>query len=136
MRYPIAIEIGNETTAYGVIVPDLPGCFSAGDTIDDAVSAAEEAAAAWIDATLDAGGVVPSPSSIETLRAQPDYAGWAFGFIEIDPALLDSTVERINITLPRRVLRRLDAQARAAGETRSGYIAHLTLEGRGDLHSQ
>ena|SRR5579863_10360471 len=136
MRYPIAVEIGNETTAYGVIVPDLPGCFSAGDTIDDAVSAAEEAAAAWIDATLDAGGVVPSPSSIETLRAQPDYAGWAFGFIEIDPALLDSTVERINITLPRRVLRRLDAQARAAGETRSGYIAHLTLEGRGDLHSQ
>jgi predicted RNase H-like HicB family nuclease len=134
MRYPIAIEIGNETTAYGVVVPDLPGCFSAGDTIDEAVSAAEEAAAAWIDATLDTGGVVPSPSSIETLRVHPDYAGWAFGFIDVDAALLDSTVERVNITLPRRVLRRLDAQARAAGETRSGYIAHLTLEIRRDLH--
>jgi metal-responsive CopG/Arc/MetJ family transcriptional regulator len=34
----------------------------------------------------------------------------------------------VNITLPRRVLRRLDALARAAGESRSGYIAHLTLE--------
>jgi predicted DNA-binding protein len=33
----------------------------------------------------------------------------------------------VNITLPRRVLHRLDALARNAGETRSGYIAHLTL---------
>jgi predicted RNase H-like HicB family nuclease len=132
MRYPIAIEIGTGTAAYGVVVPDLPGCFSAGDTMDDAVNAAEEAAAAWIDATLDAGGTVPAPSSIETLRARPDYAGWAFGVIAVDPAALDSSVERVNITLPRRVLLRLDAQARAAGESRSGYIAHLTLEGPRD----
>jgi predicted RNase H-like HicB family nuclease len=129
MRYPIAIEIGTETTAYGVVVPDLPGCFSAGDTIDDAMTAAEEAAAAWIDATLDAGGSVPAASSIEALRERPEYAGWAFGVITVDPAALDSSIERVNITLPRRVLLRLDAQARAVGESRSGYIAHLTLEG-------
>ncbi len=88
MRYPIAIEVGSETTTYGVVVPDLPGCFSAGDAIDEAVRAAEEAAAAWIDVTLDAGDVVPSPSSMATLRAQPDHAGWAFAFIELDPTLL------------------------------------------------
>ena len=134
MRYPIAIEIGTETAAYGIVVPDLPGCFSAGDTIDEAVSAAEEAAAAWIDATLDAGGAVPAPSSIEDVRSRPDYAGWAFGVITVNPAALDSTVERVNITLPRRILLRLDALARAAGESRSGYIAQLTMEGRSDRH--
>jgi metal-responsive CopG/Arc/MetJ family transcriptional regulator len=48
--------------------------------------------------------------------------------ITLDPALLDDTIERVNITLPTRVLRRLDARARAAGESRSGFIAHLTLE--------
>lgn len=37
MRYPIAIEISSQTTACGVVVPDLPGCFSAGDTLDEAV---------------------------------------------------------------------------------------------------
>jgi predicted RNase H-like HicB family nuclease len=110
VRYPVAIEIGTESTAYGVVVPDLPGCFSAGETIDDAVIAAEEAATAWIEATLDAGGTVPAPSSIETLRAQPEYAGWVFGVIAVDPAALDSSVERVNITLPRRVLLRLDAR--------------------------
>ena len=46
----------------------------------------------------------------------------------IDPAALDDTVERVNITLPRRILRRLDDEARAAGETRSGYIAKLAID--------
>ena len=91
MRYPIAIEPGTGTTAFGVIVPDLPGCFSAGDTLDDAMSGAEEAAAAWIDATLDAGRAIPTASSLEVLRQRPDYAGWTFGVITLDPALLDET---------------------------------------------
>jgi predicted RNase H-like HicB family nuclease len=130
MRYPIAIEPGNETTAFSVVVPDLPGCFSAGDTLDQAVAGAEEAAAAWIDASLDAGEAIPAPSSLEAVSRNPDYAGWTFGIITLDPALLDDTIERVNITLPRRVLRRLDALARAAGESRSGYITHLTLEER------
>ncbi len=127
MHYPIAIEPGTDTTAVGVVVPDLPGCFSAGDTLDEAVSGAEEAAA-WIDAALDAGRAIPGPTSLDTIRGMPDYAGWAFGIITLDPALLDDTIERVNITLPRRVLKRLDALAQAAGESRSGFIAHLTLD--------
>ena len=130
MRYPIAIEPGDEMTAFGVIVPDLPGCFSAGDTLDEALAGAEEAAAAWIDAALDADETIPPPSSLEAVHANPDFAGWTFGVVTIDPALLDDTVERVNITLPRRVLKRLDAIARAAGSTRSGFIARMTLEER------
>ncbi len=130
MRYPIAIESGSGQSAFGVIVPDLPGCFSAGDSLDEALSGAEEAVAAWIDATLDAGQAIPLPSSLEALRDNPDYEGWALGVVAVDPALLDDTTERVNITLPRRVLRRLDALARAAGESRSGFIAQLTLEDR------
>ena len=129
MRYPIAIEPGTDTTAFGVIVPDLPGCFSAGDTLDEAIAGAEEAASAWVDAALDAAEAIPAPTSLQAIRQNPGYAGWIFGVITLDPTLLDDTTERVNITLPRRVLKRLDALARAAGESRSGYIAHLTLEG-------
>lgn len=131
MRYPIAIESGTEQTAYGVVIPDLPGCFSAGDTLDEAMQGAEEAAAAWIDATLDAGGPIPRPSSLDVIRRHPDYAGWTFGVVTLDPGLLDDAIERVNITLPRRVLMRLDSLARSAGESRSGYIAHLTMEAPG-----
>ena len=128
MRYPIAIEAGDAATAFGVVVPDLPGCFSAGDTLDEAIENAEEAVAAWIDVALDTGDSIPAPSSLDAVRLKPEFAGWAFGVVSIDPALLDDTIERVNITLPRRVLSRLDAMAKAAGESRSGFIAQLTLE--------
>jgi predicted RNase H-like HicB family nuclease len=127
MRYPIAIEPGSDSTAFGVVVPDLPGCFSAGDTLDEALAGAEEAAAAWVDAALDEGEAIPPPSSVDSLRRNSAYEGWIFGVVTLDPALLDDTTERVNITLARRVLRRLDALARAAGQTRSGYIARLTV---------
>jgi predicted RNase H-like HicB family nuclease len=131
MRYPIVIEPGTESTAFGVVVADLPGCFSAGDSLDEAIAGAEEAAAAWIDAALDGGDAIPAPSGLDSIRENPAYKGWLLGVIATDPALLDDTIERVNITLPRRVLRRLDARARAAGESRSGFIAHLTLEEAG-----
>ena len=128
MRYPVVIEEGTGGTAFGVIVPDLPGCFSAGDTLDEAMANVEEAAAAWIDATLDAGGSVPAPSSLEEIKARRDYKGWTFGVVTIDPALLDDTTTRINVSLPVRVLKRLDAKVRDSGEKdRSSYIAKMAM---------
>lgn len=128
MHYPIAIEDRTDRTAYGVVVPDLPGCFSAGDTLEEAITGAEEAALAWIEAALDAGDPIPQPSPLEAIRAKPEFTGWILSLVTVDPAVLDDAVERVNITLPRRVLRRLDDEARAAGETRSGYIAKLAIE--------
>lgn len=131
MRYPIAIEPGNESTAWGVVVPDLPGCFSAGDSMEEAVIQAEEAITAWIEAAIDAGEPIPAPTSMEALRAaHPELEGWVWGLVKVDPAMLDDTLERVNISLPRRVLHRLDALARNAGETRSGLIARMAIEGR------
>ena len=132
MRYPVAIEPGTDAAAWGVIVPDLPGCFSAGDTLEEAMIQAEEAVTAWIEVALDAGQDIPTPSHIEALRtAHPEFGGWLWALVKVDPAMLDDTVERVNISLPRRVLRRLDARARTAGETRSGFIARMAVEGRG-----
>jgi len=128
VRYPIAIEPGDESTAFGIVVPDLLGCFSAGDSLEEAMTGVEEAAVAWLDATLDSGGAIPAPSDLDDVRRNPEFSGWTFGVISVDPAVLDDAVERVNITLPHRVLERLDAQARAAGKSRSGYIAQLTLE--------
>jgi len=136
MRYPIAIEPASDTTAWGVVVPDLPGCFSAGDTLEDAMIQAEEAITGWIEVALDAGQVIPTPSPIEALRAaHPDFAGWLWALVKVDPAMLDDTLERVNISLPRRVLHRLDARARSSGETRSGFIARMAIEGHEAEHA-
>ena len=53
--------------------------------------------------------------------------GWTRGLVTVDIASLSDKVERINITLPARVLRRIDQAAKAAGESRSGYIARRAL---------
>jgi predicted RNase H-like HicB family nuclease len=127
MRYPILIEEGTETAAFGVVVPDLPGCFSAGDTLDEAVEAVKEAAAAWIDVALDSGLAVPPPSSLEAVRNLRGYKGWAVGIVDLEDSFFDDAVERVNITLPRRILRRLDDMARSEGQSRSGLIARLTV---------
>ena len=131
MRYPVAVEPGTDTEAFGVVVPDLPGCFSAGDTMEEAMTMAEEAIASWIETALDSGLDIPRPSSIDALRKQhKEWKGWVWALVNLDPAVLDDTLERVNISLPRRVLHRLDALARAMGETRSGFIARMALEGQ------
>lgn len=131
MHHPIAIEPGTVDTDWGVVVPDLAGCFSAGDTMEDALIQAEAAVVAWIEATLDAGQPVPKPSSIDSLRAgHAELDGWLWALVKVAPAMLDNTLERVNISLPRRVLHRLDALARDAGESRSGFIARMAIESR------
>jgi len=127
IRYPIVIEEGSQDTAFGVAVPDLPGCFSAGDTLDEALDGAKEAVAAWVDAAIDSGQPIPAPSSLESVRQLPDYDGWTFGLVELDPALFDDSIERVNITLPKRVLRRLDDLAASRHQSRGAFIAELTM---------
>lgn len=127
MRYPIAIEPGDVDTASGVVVPDLPGCFSAGDTFDEAVGNASEAIALWIETVLDDGGLVPPPGRLETHRANPDFAGRIWALVEVDPALISDKAERVNIALPARLLRRIADYARAHHETRSGFLARAAI---------
>jgi hypothetical protein len=50
--------------------------------LDEAIEAAKEAAAGWIDAALDAGDPIPPASSLDSVRHDPDYAGWILGIVE------------------------------------------------------
>ncbi len=129
MKYPIAIEPGDDNLAWSVVVPDLPGCFSAADSgVDEAIENAKEAIELWIETALDAGQNVPKPSSVTSLQKKREFKGWIWAIADIDPALLSDDIERVNITLPKRVLARLDAKAKQHGETRSGFIAHLAIQ--------
>lgn len=127
MRYPIVIERGDETHAYGVVVPDLPGCFSAGDTLDEAFEMAKEAIEGWIECVMDDGEEIPKPSTMEEISKMEEFQGWILGSVDVDFSKLSDKVERVNITLPARILRRLDAQAQKAGVSRSGYLSQLVM---------
>ncbi len=125
MRYPIVIEAGNDTTAYGVVVPDLPGCFSAGETLDEAVTNTTEAIELHIEALLASGEPIPAARTLSAHQKNPDYAGWMWVLVDIDMSRLEDVTERINITLSRRALFIIDAAAKRAGESRSAYLARV-----------
>jgi len=129
MEYPVVIEPGSDTSAWGVVVPDLPGCFSAADSgLDEALSNAREAIAAWMEEAIANGESIPRPSRIDALAQSGEFDGWIWALVHVDPAWTDERVERVNITLPRRVLALLDAKANKAQEIRSAYIAQLALQ--------
>jgi len=60
--------------AFGIVVPDLPGCTSGGATVGAALRNAAEAATLWIEDALADGEKIPSPRSAEKLRNDPAVA--------------------------------------------------------------
>jgi predicted RNase H-like HicB family nuclease len=70
MRY-IALVDG-KAGAYGVVMPDLPGCTSAGSTTDEALRNAVEAVRLWAEDAIDDGEALQPPRSVEALRADPE----------------------------------------------------------------
>jgi predicted RNase H-like HicB family nuclease len=125
MRYPIAIEIGDEKTAYGVVVPDLPGCFSAGDTLDEAISNSEEAMLLWFHE--DEPVAPPAASKIEDLRKRKEFKDRLWVLVSVDLSKLNDKAVRINVTIPERILHNIDAHVSAIGESRSGFLTRAAM---------
>lgn len=123
MEFIVAIEPGSETTAFGVVVPDLPGCFSAGDTLDKAVDNAREAIELWCQTVIEDGGDVPAAKTLAEHQADPDYVGWIWAVVEVPVERYFGPAEKLNITLPRLLLVKIDEYALAHGESRSGFLA-------------
>ena len=59
---------------YGVSFPDLPGCVTAGKTLEEAREMAAEALALHLDGLIEDGAAVPSPSSANAVAARPEAA--------------------------------------------------------------
>lgn len=96
MKFIIAIEPGTETTAFGVVVPDLPGCFSAGDTLDKAVGNARDAIELWCQAVIEDGGDFPVAKTLAEHQANPDFAGWIWAVVEMPSAKMKPGIQVAN----------------------------------------
>ncbi len=84
MTFLIAIH-KDPGTSYGVSVPDLPGCITAGDTIPEAFDMAKEAIELHLTGMLDDGLQLPDPTNdLEQLRSNPDYADALWGVVQIE----------------------------------------------------
>ena len=122
MKFIIAIEPGTESTAWGVSVPDLPGCFSAGDTMDEAMENAREAIDQHVEIMIEDGAPIPAARPLSAHQANPEYAGWVWAVVDVPVEKYLGPAEKINITVPRLVLARIDEYVKSHGMSRSGFL--------------
>ena len=124
-----AIVHKDEDSAWGVQFPDLPGCFSAADELDDVLANASEAVGLYLE-----GENAPKPSSIEKIRAiaADDLAEGAF-LLAVPYLTSNSRPTRVNISLERGMLDAIDIAAASRKLTRSAFLAEAArneIEGR------
>lgn len=127
MNYPVVIH-KDEDSDYGASFPDLLGCISAGDTIEEALAMATEAAEVHIEFMLDKGQSPPVAGNIEDYINDPEYADGIFwSFVTIDFSKLADKSKRINITVPERLLKVIDEHVTAKNLSRSGFLVSSAL---------
>ena len=127
MRYPIVIHKDSKSD-FGVTVPDIPGCFSAGATMDEVISMAQEAIECHLEGMLMDGEAIPVPTAIENHQKDKQFKGGVWAVVEIDISKLSVKSKRINITMPEKLLNAVDNYAQKHSETRSGLLAQAVTE--------
>lgn len=130
MLYPLAIE--KVSDGYVVAIPDIPGCYSAGDTLEEALLNSRQAIESHLELLVQDGEEIPQGTSIENHRHDPDYEGHDifFSIVDVDISNLLGKAEKINITLPSRLIRRIDAFVAQHPEykSRSGFLAKVATD--------
>jgi predicted RNase H-like HicB family nuclease len=124
LRY-IAFIHKDPASSYGVSFPDVPGCFSAGETLDEAARNAVEALSGHVRLLEMDGDPVPQPRDFDAIMADPALEEDRAGAVTIViPLVRDrgSTV-RVNVSFDLGLLEAIDAAARERGQTRSAFLA-------------
>jgi predicted RNase H-like HicB family nuclease len=86
----IALVHKDEGTSFGVSFPDVPGCISAGDTLEEAIANAAEALGGHLALMKEDGDVVPPPRSFDQLKRDAQF-------------LDDATEAIVAVVMPRRI---------------------------------
>lgn len=127
MRYPVVIH-KDELSDFGVSVPDIPGCYSAGSTYDEALTNAIEAIECHLEGLLMDKESLPVGTTIDRWINDEEFQGGVWAFIDIDLSQISGKAKRINITMPERVLSLIDLYAKNHSiKNRSSFLADAAL---------
>ena len=124
MRYPIILHT-DDKQQFGVTVPDLPGCFSQGDSIENAVDNAREAILFHAETLISEKQSIPKPTEIIDLSDFHGKVGTSLiAYADVDIESIMGPARRINITIKMASLQVIDIRAKARGMNRSEYLAY------------
>ena len=128
-RYYPAVIHKDSDSDFGVHFPDVPGCYSAGRTLEEAVGMAEEALNFHFDGLAEDDSPFPAASGLaeaEALARADRETGETVAAVQLIPAYLPDEVARINLSIDKGLLARIDSVAGHYG--RSGWLAEAARE--------
>lgn len=117
MLFPAAIFIEKDK-AYGVTLPDLPGCNTAGDTLEEALGNVQEA----VELLLEDTTRKPATAGLEAYKDDPFYKDAVWAMVNVDLGFLDERTVRVNVSFPAGTLEEIDKAAKGRGLTRSAFL--------------
>jgi predicted RNase H-like HicB family nuclease len=121
LTYPALLEPTPEG-GFGVTFPDLPGCVTVGDSYEDAIAQAIEALSLHLEGMAEDGDAYPTASRVGAVS--PAYlAATPGGHVALIAAMAPGRPERVNISMNRSLLDRIDRFATDAGLNRSAFLA-------------
>ena len=83
MKYPVVLHVDADSE-YGVTVPDVPGCFSSGETMAEALDNVREALALHFEGLVADGCPLSPASEVDVHATNPDYAGGVWALVDFD----------------------------------------------------
>ncbi len=119
MLYPVFVHQENNS-AYGAILPDLPGVHSAADDPEALPCLIQEAVELMYDGE---SGMPPRPSPVSAHRSDPQYTDGFWMLVDIDLAKINTRAVRLNISLPEHLVGKIDHAAAARRMSRSAFLA-------------
>lgn len=127
----VAVIEKDPDSAFGVWFPDVEGCFSAGDTLEQAAANAGAALRQHTEALESAGRQVPMARAVDAVmqdrEVRKSVRGGALLFAV--PLLADAgRTVRINISLDKALVDQIDTAAEKRGLTRSAFLAQAARE--------
>ncbi len=99
LKYPVSIEEAPEG-GYFIQIKDLPGCYSQGETVEEALENIEEARRLWMESMYEDGNEIPLPGS----QTEKQYSG------------------KFNVRIPKSLHRKLDEMAEREGVSLNHYL--------------
>ncbi len=113
MELPYRMEIvpDKEEGGYAVTFPELPGCMTCGENLESAVSNAEDAKKAWLEAAMEEGQEIPRPDDLD------GYSG------------------QFKLRIPKSLHRQLSERSKREGISMNQYCLYL-LSRNDAIHSR
>ena len=104
LPYRLEIVPDPEEGGYGARYPELPGCITCADTIEEVIANAADAKRAWLEAALENGTEIAEPADEADLS---EYSG------------------QFKLRIPRSLHRSLSVHAKSEGISMNQYCLYL-----------